>query len=190
MRILLGTVGLLVALSWTAASAHAGNGDAEDDYAKSGIYLGGGVGIGLPVFDVDGVDLGEAIGFDVRFGYRVAPNFAAEVQLDYVFDFKDSELKASLDAMALTANAKVFLLTGDIQPYALIGLGVGRQTGNFGDYKGATVGYVNRFGAGVDFYGSDDDGLALSVGASYVLGTGDLASTRYVSITAGLQYRF
>ncbi len=191
-RTLLGTAGLVVVLLWhaSAAQAESGYAQAEDEYAQPGIYLGGGLGIGIPTFDTDPIDHGAAIGFNTWLGYRMAARFAVELQLEYVFNFKDPDLDSTLDALAFTGNAKFYALTGAIQPFALVGIGLGRQVATLGALKGDTVDLVHRFGGGVDFYGSSVEGLALSIAASYVLGTGDLRFTRYMSVTGGVQYRF
>ncbi len=58
---------------------------AEDDYDRPGFYLGAGLGLGFEQFDdFGGVDVDTGIGFDAWGGYRMTPNLAAELQLEYI----------------------------------------------------------------------------------------------------------
>ena len=93
--------------------------------------------------------------------------------------------------MAITTDLKGFLLTGRLQPFALVGIGttIGEVRDSFGaGLEIEEADFVARFGGGLDFYLTES--LALTLDASYVLPTGDLADFDYVSLGWGLQYRF
>ncbi len=95
---------------------------AEDDYGRSGFYLGAGLGLGSEQFDgTGGADIDPGIGVDGWAGYRISPNFAAELQLEYL-RFDASGIDGN--ALAFTGNLKAYLMTGWIQPFAVVGIGL------------------------------------------------------------------
>ena len=88
-----------------------------------------------------------------------------------------------------TVDAKGYLLTGRVQPFALIGVGgmVAMGDGIGGNTEDES-GFVARFGGGVDVYLNRE--VALSVSGNYVLGTGGVDDLSYASFGIGLLYRF
>ena len=95
----------------------------------------------------------------------------------------------------ITGNVKGHLLTGRWQPFLLAGVGLMtsgvelRDPMGFGyrqsDWDNA---FVARFGGGIDLYTNEN--IVLTVGADYVLPTGDLKDFDFISIGWGIQYRF
>lgn len=142
-------------------------------------------------------DADDSWGGSGRIGYRILPRLAAEAQIEFVRNVDvrvttDSESeREQIELMTLTGNAKMFLLTGRIQPYAIAGLGWGRSrtdpAGGGSDER--DDGFVARFGAGVDLYGNRN--VALCLEATYVYpATGGIKDLDQVSLGAGLMLRF
>jgi len=163
---------------------------------ESGPYLGFGVGFGFNNFeDTGSVGIDPGYGFDAWGGYKFNKWVAAELQLEYLNGFKTSVSFLDLDAQAVTfgANLKAFPLASvlghQIQPFLLAGPGFswfGFDAGSFGRADG--LGFSARFGGGIDFYVTEH--VALQVSSSYVLTTGDVDGLDYVSLVAGIQYKF
>ncbi len=109
----------LIALIGIPATAQA-----EDDYGRSGLYLGAGLGLGFEQFEgTGGLDIDTGIGFAGWAGYRNNPHAALELQLEYMDRFDASVGGVDIDAnvLALTGNLKVYLSTSWIQPFAVVG---------------------------------------------------------------------
>jgi opacity protein-like surface antigen len=188
-----------------AAAAYAEDGP---DYARSGIYvgLGGSYAFDMAVedelqaaldalgyTDVD-VDVKGSPGVNARAGYRYSPHLAGELQLEYLTGF-DSELLSvkfvEHEILALTANLKVPILTGRIQPFVLAGAGLvyAKAEDTVGaDLSESDTGFGIRAGGGVDVYATEN--VAVSVDATYVVPFGDIEDFDFLSIGFGIQYRF
>ena len=187
------TLGLtLIALIGIPARAQA-----QDDYERSGFYLGAGLGLGVDQFeDTGGIDIDTGVGFDVWAGYRFAPNLAAEMQLEYLdrFDFSANlgppfgVVDFESSALAFTWNLKCYLETGWVQPFFLVGIGLLRAEIEFLGVSVRDTDFAARFGGGIDFYSWSN--TSLGVTASYVLATGDVDIFDYVSLVLGVQHRF
>jgi opacity protein-like surface antigen len=171
-----------------------------------------------------GIDADASLGVHARAGYRFLPRLAVEAHLEYL---AGSEIAADtfrwqtditkLTALTLTADAKAYLSTGMVQPFALVGFGWMKTYGEdrrinpqveFGQDQGNPTnpntkipmaeeidtddsGFVGRFGGGIDIYVTRN--ISIGAGASYVLpfGSWDTAyDYNYVSLDWGLQYRF
>jgi opacity protein-like surface antigen len=161
-------------------------------------------------FDVPiGVGLEDSGGLDARLGYRLASWFAAEVQYEWVDRF-DVDLSvsgvpvghASMNGHTLTANAKLIAPIWRIQPFLLIGIGGSvfefedHTAGNLFGGSGTNLSFAGRAGIGIDFHLTESivlntEGAVLATtsdfGAPDVFDMDDLY---YVSVSAGLQYRF
>jgi len=203
MRTLLGIGVLLVALFFASGLAHAG-----DDYDRPGFYAGLGLGIGLKNFDISHPDVvdpfdefdpsGTSVGGDLWVGYRIASFIAVETQLEYLHGWSDElydntgtqVADFTYGAMAFTGNVKAFALRGPIQPYAVVGFGLGWHRKSDIGFEETDLGYITRIGGGVDVYGFDSDRWVLTAGATYVIGTGALSDRGYASVTAGVLHRF
>lgn len=185
-----------------------------DDYARRGLYLGAGASYIVNDFDLPeatatsggstvhlGVHSGDSWGAEGRVGYRVHPNVAVEGQLQYYDDFgidvqlaggpNASRQVLSLDGASLMGNVKGYPLTGCIQPYGLLGIGLlwlrAEDTVGAG-FTRDEVGFAGRIGAGVDGYVTRN--LLLNLEASCLVPSGDLRDFRAIPISVGLQYRF
>ncbi len=181
-RIFLGLT--LIALIGISARAQA-----QDEYDRSGFYLGAGLGLGVAQFEGSGgVNFDTGVGFDLWGGYRFAPNLAAEMQLEYLNRFNSSfggsDFQGSV--LAFTWNLKCYLETGWIQPFFLAGIGLLRA--ELDGVLARDTDFAARFGGGVDFYTWSNTSLGLT--ASYVLATGDVDVFDYVSLILGVEHRF
>jgi opacity protein-like surface antigen len=184
------TCTLLIALAGSAE-------ETEPDYGATGPYLGIGAAYAWDQFDGFGsLDPDMAIGFDAWGGYRFLSYLAAELQLEYLNgfdiqipgDFFFPSQKLEGEALTFTGNLKAYLPLGRFQPFILSGVGLGYFKFEIGRTDISDTAFAARFGGGVDFYVTE--ALALQVSSSYVLQTGDLDGLDYVSLIAGLQYRF
>jgi opacity protein-like surface antigen len=172
----------------------------EKDYGRSGFYVGAGV-IGASFVELDqidnDVDPDEAAGFQLLAGYRASPILALEAEFEMLpesdVDFDGFGKIAELEVYTVTANMKMFMWTGRIQPFALVGLGAmyvaDRDSRGLGGGGESESDFVFRFSGGLDFYITEK--IVGYVGADYLLPAGgDLDDFDYVSYGAGLQYRF
>jgi OOP family OmpA-OmpF porin len=164
---------------------------AQDDFARSGAYLGlaGSVGI-FPELEDDlddvGGDVDTGLGLNARAGYRFHPHVSVEAEFEWVrssFEFLGSDV--DFDTYVGTVNGKAFLLTGRFQPFATIGIG---GLGVRGDGDSGDSGFAARFGGGLDVYITRNFYAAIDAG--YVLPTGDVDDFDLVSIGWGFGYRF
>lgn len=164
----------------------------EDDYGRSGPYLGLGMGFGWEQFDgTSGFsNFDNALGLDGWAGFRLSPYFAAEVQLEYLDRFNTSFMGSKIDAYALTftGNLKGYLMTGPVQPFALVGLGFLRFKAEGSGIDDSETGSAIRFGGGVDLY--DSPNVSFGATLSYVLALGAVDGLDYLSLVLGFQYRF
>ena len=171
----------------------------DPDYARSGAYVGAGGFGAFENFDGTGpLDVDDSWGLNARVGYRFHPRFAAEIQYEWYDDFEIDVLGftvAEVDGWSLTANGKAYLLTGRIQPYAL--LGGGYLEGEL-DTSGLGISaddnaFMWRFGGGFDIYavgGQGQEHIVLSLEATYLLPIAELDDLEFWTIGVGLQYRF
>jgi opacity protein-like surface antigen len=194
--------------------------DTQRDYARTGFYAGLSGTFSPDPYDNgseleddldDGLELytTDTWGLSGRGGYRLHPNAAVEVQIEVLTgkhaDGVDGRISVASDSSEIaefslrpvvyTANAKGYLLTESIQPFALVGVGVmtGKlRVSSLVDLSPSETqretGLVTRFGGGVDFYMTEE--LVLSVGADYVLPFDDVEAFDYISLNAGLLFRF
>jgi outer membrane protein W len=177
------------------------------DFERSGVYVGlsGSYAIDMAVEedlkplefilgpDID-VKVEDSFGIQGRVGYRFHPHLAAELQVEYLLGF-DIEIEGlevlSYETITTTSNAKLFLATKDIQPYALVGAGVlyWKIEDSVGvGFSHDAIGPAFRSGGGFDFYFSEN--VVLNVDATYVIPFRDTEGLDYLSIGFGVQYRF
>lgn len=162
----------------------------------SGPYLGIGVGFGFNNFeDTGGLNIDPAYGFDAWGGYKFNEWVAAELQLEYLNGFDTSGFFVDVKAQVVTfgGNLKVFplasVLSRRIQPFLLAGPGftwIGLDANLLG--QADELDFSARFGGGIDFYVTDN--VALQLSSSYVLTTGSIDGADYISLVAGVQYKF
>jgi opacity protein-like surface antigen len=189
------TLGALVAALLIATPAVS---EEESSFARNGPYVGGNiVGASFVRIDQRGeLEADEVAGFNIYAGYRLSPILALEVQYEWL-DKTDAHLDGTgdvgeLELWSASGNLKIFFWTERFQPYAVFGFG-GMQA-DFDDAAGLGVGgsesdFVLRFGAGLDFYITEN--IVAQAGADYLLpGGSELEDLDYVSYGGGIQYRF
>ncbi len=179
----------------------------QPDYAATGPYLGVGAAFAWDNFDRLGrLDPDMAYGIDAWGGYRFLSFLAAELQVEYLNGFDDhyeinllpdiingsplllARVEVEGEVVTFTGNLKAYLPLGRFQPFVLAGVGQGHVELDYGWREFSETAFAARFGGGFDLYVTD--ALALQLSSSYVLQTGDLDGLDYVSLIAGLQYRF
>jgi opacity protein-like surface antigen len=151
-----------------------------------------------------------SFGVDARAGYRCHERVSAEIQVEW-FDSMDGNstvtlkvptdprgpvdfAKISVEPLAVTANAKGYLMTGRYQPFLLLGGGLLTIKTKVTDIAtGAsttdhTTEFAMRFAGGIDVYATRN--VAVTLDLDYLLPFGDLDDRDYMSIGLGLQYRF
>lgn len=146
------------------------------------------------------VDLDVLAGFDLAAGYRLTPHVAIEGEFEWAEGDVDLQLSApgftsqstklaKYRYWLLTANSKLYALTGRVQPFALVGVGLMQQqidVDNFPDNDETGAGF--RFGGGIDLYITD--GFAIATDFTYVLTAGDVEDNDVMSLNAGVAWRF
>lgn len=178
--------------------------DAEDDYAKTGSYAGGGFALGFDAFKGGGAsedDFSTAVGLDAWVGYRLLPNVAIEAQFEVLGHFDEGSTTTTV--LTFMGNIKGFFFTGRIQPYGVVGVGgvhVRPDKLRFGngncslpgskstDCKDSGTGFAARIGAGVDYWLTPQ--ISLGASYSYVLTTGGAKGRDYQNLVMAAQYRF
>jgi hypothetical protein len=204
-----------VAMPPTAvAMQHMEHDDDDEDYDRNRVYFGVGPLYGIENFKLHHLsmsepaaisdadpDVDQSYGAEARVGYRFHPHLAAELQGQYDGDFDvyadtrspiGKPLAGSVRVISSTANLKVFMLRGPIQPYALGGLGIlwadTDDEAAGADLPTGDVEFAGRGGLGVDFYLSP--ALAITAEGTYLAPTGSLARYGLAAITVGAQFHF
>jgi len=215
--LMLGTA--VAALTLTFGSASSAEDGSDIDYNRLGGYIElGGVyawsSFGRSDLNIDGDSTG---GFSLRLGNRFDQFVAVEFQYEFLAQLtvtaKDSGATTSVGATTefythqMTFNFRVYpfaseedgffqpILAGRIQPFALAGLGVTIIDTPEGD----AVGFVSRFGLGVDLYATKN--IVLSLEGTYALSSGSadaetaggqlpVGGLDHVSLGVGATYRF
>ena len=132
----------------------------------------------------------SSVGLDIRAGWRFGERFAIEGEYEWIDDLNGETGGVEIPAV-LTANGKVFLSRGDLQPWALAGMGLmyARVSDSLGEvHTGSNVGAVLRFGAGLDLHLSRE--VALTLGTTYLLPFGSIRELGTFSFSFGTTYRF
>jgi len=162
--------------------------------------LPGGATLGEAALDVE-----PLLGVSIGAGYRVHPRLA----LEGAFDWAEGDLSldlivstllggtqslrlplGTLRVWSVTGDLKGYLLTGRIQPYAVVGLGAmqwtlgERTTGIAAD----ATSFAPRLGGGFDVYLTR--AILLNLDAGYLLGTGDLDGEDAIMLRLGVGGRF
>ena len=167
------------------------------NYAREGLEIGLGASLAREAFDSDAGDYDDSAAFDGVIGYRFHPRLALDLHVAELsgFDLDDDLAPGSdleVEASELTANARFFLLTGEVQPYVSIGAGWGWVDVDVdGPLESLSEDFddpVARFGLGLDGYLSPN--VALGLEAAYHMGLGDLDDFDYWTATGMLRFRF
>jgi len=171
-----------------------GGARAQDDYARSGVYVGLAGMYSLNQFaDEIGDAYDDSFGINFRGGYRLHPHFAAEFEFMYNFGWNAEELGieiAELTHWAIFANAKVFFLKENVQPYIILGPGFSKAEEEILFFGSASANdFSLKFGGGLDIYAMPQ--LVIFIEAAYLLtGFDDLEDLDFIPIMGGIGYRF
>ena len=158
-----------------------------------------------------------SIGFNAEVGWRFHPNFSISAHVEHLAEL-DVSLKdggrASAEAgnavlsgesWALTSDARIYLRTGTVQPFLVLGAGwmwadtddepiLRTGTGTDPILRpiptgiGTRNGFVARSGGGLDVYLGES--FFLTAQATYMVPVGRIRDFDYVSIAWGLGYLF
>ncbi len=173
------------------------------EYARVGGYLGIGGTVAVENFRNAGpLSVDDSAGFNLRAGVRVRPHLALEFHFEWIEGFDVGGLEAigfpagssaEIETFVYSANAKLFLLTGRVQPFALAGTAVMEtdtktRVPGLGSRTTSEDAFALRLGGGIDAYLTRN--VLLSLDATYVIPTGDADDLDYLSLSGGLQYRF
>lgn len=204
----------------SAGSAQEDGADPSDiDTTRAGAYVGLALAGGIPAFDgaqlftittpsQGSVDEDPSVGINARVGWRFASWGAAELQYEWMNEFvvnTRGEECAKAKAQVLTGNLKLLAPRRSFHPYALAGVGAGRyeretrtiaigagscspnpgQSGHERDW-----GFAARLGLGVDLYITEHVLLNLEGSGLYSEENPLDHSWPYISLSAGVQYRF
>ena len=155
-------------------------------------FLAGGTN-GIETFDLPStVQADNGVGFNFRYGKRVAPHFSVEAAFDWIggFDLDAAPLAGSVDIWTLGANVKAFLLTDRVQPFLLVGMGGLFVSGGnpIPDIRDDGAGFMGRFGLGLDVYITERLGVSLE--SAYVLPTGRANNYNNITVSWSVFYRF
>jgi opacity protein-like surface antigen len=171
-------------------------------YARPGLYVGGGLVGGFStrleselheIPGVTDVEVDPSVGLTARAGVRVTPHIAIEAHYEWMDDFETSVAGneiADTQTQTLTGDVKGYLATGRVQPYLTAGAGfmTAKSDDPRTNFQRTDTDFVARIGGGVEFYLNESVGL--SVDTSYVLPAGDVRDLDYVSVGAGIFFRF
>jgi opacity protein-like surface antigen len=180
-----------------------------EDFGRSGVYLGASAAYGLGNFYEDAIEdafpvsvnVDNSWGLNARLGYRLFSFFALEANYEYMnqFDVKVAGFQAlEQRTHTITGNLKFLLPLWRFQPYLMLGAGgqyykFDQTPFGIGDDKDWV--FAARPAVGVDFYLTKN--LVLNAEGAGVIALDDLKvalgsidTLPYVSVSAGLQWRF
>jgi outer membrane protein W len=191
------------------------------DFSDRGVYLGVSGIYTSSLFQEEVLSYGglpasvakvsDSAGVSARLGYRAMSWIALEIQYEWLDTVNFSNAVqgkfAEYNPQTVTANVKLFLPSGALQPYLLAGAGIvfwqldtlALGSGAVPASHSSGNGFTGRAGLGLNFHLSDH--LALNAEAVAVLNTTTLDPTEtqldqtlgnlyYFSFGAGLSYRF
>ncbi len=166
------------------------------EFSRKGFYVGAGGIYAIENIDGGSITFDDSHGFNLRVGYRFHPHIAIEAEGERTMGFDSQQFSGDVATWTATINGKFFALTGQIQPYGLIGVGaMNATTGGqlvFGNSNGQSstkeTEVAFRYGAGMDMYITKN--WVVNFEGTYVNPRGDLSSTEYFGLGGGLQYRF
>jgi opacity protein-like surface antigen len=140
----------------------------------------------------------DSWGYGGRIGWRVVDRLALEGQVQVLNSIEihnhvqsnGNNRRSKATFMTAMGNAKGYLLTDRIQPYAMAGIGYGYAVLDppGGSTRDRDEGFAAQFGVRSDFYVTENIGLMGEV--AYVLPTGDIEDYDYVALLFGFMLRF
>ena len=209
---------LLTPLVIALALALLTNSTAEaDEFRRAGAYVGASGAFGISLFEdefdvasLENPGLGDSAGFQIKAGYRFNDWLAIEAQYEWLNEFivtqtnetlYESETIAEFRPQTVTANLKLILPSGRIEPHIILGLGLGIWEGK-GIRSGisrTTSAFAGRVGAGLDFHLTPS--WTLNASGTAILGMAEfelearavplaIRDLYYVSVGAGVVYHF
>jgi opacity protein-like surface antigen len=178
---------MVLMLSLPAAALEAEEEEEEIDFQRSAWYLVGSVAFADTHFH-DNPNFGTGWGFNLRAGYRAMEYAAFEIEYERFGHLltRDDSGRAEAEVNAVTLNTKVPFFSGPLQPFLHYGLGAVIADSQLESEK--LTDFAMRFGGGLDIYFTDH--FILNTTIDYVRGFGDVRDYRWMSIGAGLGYRF
>ena len=160
--------------------------DSEPDYASKGFYIGGIANYAVENIKNKG-SWDNNWGASVRAGYRILPRLGLEGMMEWHrFESNDTS-NDDFDTWTTTANARLYLTEGRIQPNILLGIGAMMRRG-VNDSAWDANDLALRVGFGLDIY--IYEGLAFIGQTDYVAAVNNIKKTNYFSAGMGLQYKF
>jgi hypothetical protein len=190
--VLLGAMAASAAAQNLATEPAQGEHASATPYARDGAYLALGGHAAIENFDPPSPASRPTErwsgGLSARAGIRTHPHMAGELVFDWVSPW--STEGGDLTSYLITGNVKFNFLTGRIQPYAILGIGVYILVQDF-DTGGSSTSVPpgGRFGAGIDYY--IDEHVVVNFEGVYVPPLDSRADDfPYALLQGNLMYRF
>lgn len=196
---------------------------AAEDFDDRGLYVGVSGVYSATLFQEEVLSYGglpaelaqvsDSQGVSARLGYRPMNWIALEIQYEWLdtIEFSNAALGkfAEYNPQTVTANLKLFLPSGSLQPYLLVGAGIGFWELDTLAFPGTVPpvaggrssgeGFTGRAGLGLNFHMTDH--VALNLEGVGVLNTTTLdpndtdfdktlGNLYYFAFSAGITYRF
>ena len=167
--------------------SEADSGDVEPDFASTGFYIGGLGNYAVNNFNISPQSWENNWGASIRAGYRILPRLGLEAMAEWHRFESIFPTTPEFDTWVATANARLYLTEGRIQPNIVLGIGaimtrgVGNEVSDFNDV-------AMRVGFGLDIY--IYEGLAFIAQTDYVAALDNIKYINYFSVGIGLQYKF
>jgi opacity protein-like surface antigen len=154
------------------------------EFSREGFYAGASVVGATSNFDLDDWDDDSTVGIGVRAGYRFWDRIGFELAYEggQKYDGDDFDV----DIRNLAVQGKFYPLTGALQPYGLLGVGI--LWGDVGGkYDDGSAGF-GRIGVGLEAYVLPS--LPLFIELDYNKPGGDVSELDYYSGQIGAIFRF
>jgi len=135
-----------------------------------------------------GLNFESSPGYNLRLGYRFHPNIAVEAMAENAVGFDLKGFGGEISTWTTTVNGKFFALTGQFQPYGLLGIGAMQLKDKTPGPSLNDFDLALRYGAGIDTYITEN--LVFNMEVSYVHPQGNVDDVNYVSLGGGIQIRF
>lgn len=172
-----------VALVFVAASTS----HAEEDYADPGWYGGLSGSVGYPLGGtLDRYSTGLGVAFNG--GYRLQEQISIEGAFEWISGFGDPTGLRIDSPIMMTANVKAYALTGQIQPWVMLGVGVMTLFDNTTPTEVTRLGMLMRFGAGFDYWVTPQ--IAITSGLNFIVPMGRIEGYQFFTTNLGATYRF
>ncbi|HKJ23242.1 MAG TPA: outer membrane beta-barrel protein [Myxococcota bacterium] len=170
-------------------------------YDRSGPFAGA---AGVYAFGDFDRKFDDSAGAELHLGYRVAPHLALEFVYQWLegfdslggtpepFDAVAPGEEVEIDTHQISLGAKVYGMTGRIQPYALVGVSLLVVNSEIVDPDfekpyDVDVGPAGRFGGGVEYYATPH--FVVGVEGSYLVPGGHVDGERFGTLGVLFQYR-